>query len=205
MPRWCRTDSDCPRGFASNLRSQAPFLMRSERGRGVHVVNPLCLTVSGRSLGRTNMMRSMIAVSPVSFSVVVVSCRQPATLVSLVQALREAAQIIQALGEVRTQLLDRLHERLTDTYTSANEAFFEKLGNSFALRFFGRQFQSQATPQIIEGCVRDLVRPAQEQATDLLRQRRETLDKTARALPGREALTADKLIVLPDGALWLRG
>jgi cell division protease FtsH len=59
-----------------------------------------------------------------------------------------------------------------------------------------RHVQSEATLQIIDGLVRDLVRHAQERATDLLRQRRETLEKTARTLLDRETLTADELTQL---------
>ena len=64
----------------------------------------------------------------------------------------------------------------------------------------GRQtLQSEATLQIIDGLVRNLVRHAQERATELLRQRRETLEKTARALLERETLTADELAALSGG------
>jgi DNA-binding response OmpR family regulator len=52
---------------------------------------------------------------------------------------------------------------------------------------------------VIDGLVRNLVRGVQDRATNLLRQRRETLDKTARAPLERETLTADELTVLLAG------
>ncbi len=57
----------------------------------------------------------------------------------------------------------------------------------------GRGEQSEATAEAIDGHVRDLVRHALERAGDLLRARRDVLERTAQALLEKETLTADEL------------
>jgi len=52
---------------------------------------------------------------------------------------------------------------------------------------------SEATAQAIDAHVQDLVRHALDRAGDLLRERRDVLERTARALLARETLTADEL------------
>ena len=61
---------------------------------------------------------------------------------------------------------------------------------------FGRRENSEATLQVIDGLVRDLVRHALDRAADLLRERREVLERAARALLERETLDAQELRVL---------
>ena len=56
----------------------------------------------------------------------------------LAQAVREAERTIQDLGEARTQLMNRLHQQLSDAYTAAYEEYFGKLKSPLALRFFRR-------------------------------------------------------------------
>jgi cell division protease FtsH len=60
----------------------------------------------------------------------------------------------------------------------------------------GRQGQSEATMQVIDGLVRELVRHALDRATELLRERRDALERTARALLERETLTEEELRAL---------
>ena len=55
---------------------------------------------------------------------------------------------------------------------------------------------SEATAQAIDEHVRDLVRHAEGRAGDLLRERRDLLERTARALLERETLTEDELAAL---------
>ncbi len=59
-----------------------------------------------------------------------------------------------------------------------------------------RRENSEATMQAIDGLVRDLVRHAQERAADLLRERRDVLERAARVLLERETLNADELEAL---------
>jgi hypothetical protein len=54
------------------------------------------------------------------------------------QAIREAERSLQDLSKVRTQLGNRLHLQLSDTYTAAYEEYFGKLKSPLALRFFRR-------------------------------------------------------------------
>ncbi|MDA8253972.1 MAG: ATP-dependent zinc metalloprotease FtsH [Rhodospirillales bacterium] len=56
-----------------------------------------------------------------------------------------------------------------------------------------RREQSEATMQVIDGLTRDIVRHALTRATELLRERRDVLERTARALLERETLTAEEL------------
>ena len=63
----------------------------------------------------------------------------------------------------------------------------------------GRQGQSEATLQAIDGLVRDLVRHALDRAIELLRERRDALERTARALLERETLTEEELRALAGG------
>ncbi len=110
----------------------------SERGRDVRVVNPLW----------TNRQRAFYgqdkddAIDGRSIAAVVLRRRDQLPLASdydeAAQAIREAERTIQHLGEIRTQLINRLHQQLSDTYTSAYEAFFGKLKSPIALRFFRR-------------------------------------------------------------------
>ncbi len=60
----------------------------------------------------------------------------------------------------------------------------------------GGRGQSEATLQVIDGLVRDLVRHALDRATELLRERRDALDRTARALLERETLSGEELRTL---------
>ena len=59
-----------------------------------------------------------------------------------------------------------------------------------------RRENSEATMQVIDGLVRDLVRHALERAGDLLRERREVLERAAKSLLERETLNADDLTAL---------
>ena len=87
----------------------------SERGRDVRVVNPLW----------TNRQRAFYgqdkddAIDGRSIAAVVLRRREHLPLASdfgeIAQAVREAERTIQALGETRTQLLNRLHRQLSDT------------------------------------------------------------------------------------------
>ena len=54
------------------------------------------------------------------------------------QAIREAERSLQDLSKARTQLGNRLHLQLSDTYTAAYEEYFGKLRSPLALRFFRR-------------------------------------------------------------------
>ena len=56
-----------------------------------------------------------------------------------------------------------------------------------------RREQSEATMQVIDNLVRDIVRHALDRATELLRERRDVLERTARALLDRETLSAEEL------------
>ncbi|HET9019128.1 MAG TPA: ATP-dependent zinc metalloprotease FtsH, partial [Acetobacteraceae bacterium] len=56
-----------------------------------------------------------------------------------------------------------------------------------------RRDQSEATMQVIDNLVRDMVRHALGRATDILRERRDALERTARALLERETLGAEEL------------
>ncbi|MBV8460011.1 MAG: IS110 family transposase [Candidatus Eremiobacteraeota bacterium] len=110
----------------------------SERGRDVRVVNPLW----------TNRQRAFYgqdkddAIDGRSIAAVVLRRREQLPSASdfgeVAQAVREAERTIQAMGEARTQLLNRLHQQLSNTYTSAYETFFGKLKSPLALRFFRR-------------------------------------------------------------------
>ncbi len=61
-----------------------------------------------------------------------------------------------------------------------------------------RRENSEATMQVIDGLVRDLVRHALERAADLLRERREVLERAAKALLERETLGGEELRALTD-------
>jgi transposase len=110
----------------------------SERGRDVRVVNPLW----------TNRQRAFYgqdkddAIDGRSIAAVVLRRREQLPLASdfgdIAQAVREAERTIQDLGEARTELLNRLHQQLSDTYTSTYEGYFGKLKSPLALRFFRR-------------------------------------------------------------------
>ena len=112
--------------------------MLSERGRDVRVVNPLW----------TNRQRAFYgqdkddAIDGRSIAAVVLRRREQLPLASdfgdVAQAVREAERTIQDLGEARTQLLNRLHQQLSDTYTSTYEEYFGKLKSPLAVRFFRR-------------------------------------------------------------------
>ena len=56
-----------------------------------------------------------------------------------------------------------------------------------------RREQSEATMQVIDNLVRDIVRHALDRATEILRERRDALERTARALLERETLGAEEL------------
>ena len=56
-----------------------------------------------------------------------------------------------------------------------------------------RREQSEATMQVIDNLVRDIVRHALDRATEILRERRDALEHTARALLERETLGAEEL------------
>jgi len=64
---------------------------------------------------------------------------------------------------------------------------------------------SEATAEAIDGHVQDLVRHALLRAGDLLRERRDLLERTAQALLQRETLTADELSALAQGPARLAG
>src|ERR1700751_891015 len=93
----------------------------TERGRDVRVVNPLW----------TNRQRAFYgqdkddAIDGRSIAAVVLRRREQLPLASdfgdVAQAVREAERTIQDLGETRTRLLNRLHQQLSDTYTSTYE------------------------------------------------------------------------------------
>jgi transposase len=110
----------------------------TERGRDVRVVNPLW----------TNRQRAFYgqdkddSVDGRSIAAVVLRRRHQLPLASdfgeIMQAVREAERTIQDLGEARTQLINRLHLQLNDTYTSIYEEYFGKLTSPLALRFFRR-------------------------------------------------------------------
>jgi transposase len=110
----------------------------TERGRDVRVVNPLW----------TNRQRAFYgqdkddAIDGRSIAAVVLRRHQELPLANdfgeLAQAIREAERSLQDLSEVRTQLVNRLHLQLSDTYTAAYEAYFGKLSRPLPLRFFGR-------------------------------------------------------------------
>ena len=60
----------------------------------------------------------------------------------------------------------------------------------------GRPEISEATAQVIDGLVRDLVRHALERASGKLRERRDLLERTARTLLERETLSAEELTAM---------
>ncbi len=64
---------------------------------------------------------------------------------------------------------------------------------------------SEATAQAIDEHVRDLVRHALDRASDLLRERRDLLERTARALLARETLTAEELAAMAKEPARLTG
>jgi transposase len=110
----------------------------TRRGRDVRVVNPLW----------TNRQRAFYgqdkddAIDGRSIAAVVLRRRDQLPTASdfgeLAQAVREAERTIQDLGEARTQLMNRLHQQLSDAYTAAYEEYFGKLKSPLALRFFRR-------------------------------------------------------------------
>jgi transposase len=110
----------------------------TQRGRDVRVVNPLW----------TNRQRAFYgqdkddAIDGRSIAAVVLRRHHELPLVGdfgeVAQAIREAERSIQDLGRARTQLINRLHLQLNDTYTSVYEAYFGKLRSPLALRFFRR-------------------------------------------------------------------
>ena len=110
----------------------------TERGRDVRVVNPLW----------TNRQRAFYgqdkddAIDGRSIAAVVLRRHHQLPLASdfgeVAQAIREAERSLQDLSEARTQLGNRLHLQLSDTYTAAYEEYFGKLRSPLALRFFRR-------------------------------------------------------------------
>ena len=60
----------------------------------------------------------------------------------------------------------------------------------------GPRNHSESTLQVIDGLVRDMVRHALDRATELLRERRDALERTARSLLEHETLTAEELQAL---------
>ena len=110
----------------------------TERGRDVRVVNPLW----------TNRQRAFYgqdkddAIDGRSIAAVVLRRHHQLPLASdfgeVAQAIREAERSLQDLSEVRTQLGNRLHLQLSDTYTAAYEEYFGKLRSPLTLRFFRR-------------------------------------------------------------------
>lgn len=110
----------------------------TERGRDVRVVNPLW----------TNRQRAFYgqdkddAIDGRSIAAVVLRRHHQLPLASdfgeVAQAIREAERSLQDLSKIRTQLCNRLHLQLGDTYTAAYEAYFGKLKSPLALRFFRR-------------------------------------------------------------------
>ena len=110
----------------------------TERGRDVRVVNPLW----------TNRQRAFYgqdkddAIDGRSIAAVVLRRHLQLPLASdfgeVAQAIREAERSLQDLSKVRTQLGNRLHLQLSDTYTAAYEEYFGKLKSPLALRFFRR-------------------------------------------------------------------
>ena len=110
----------------------------SERGRDVRVVNPLWTNRHWAFYGQDEDD----AIDGRSIAAVVLRRREQLPSASdfgeVAQAVREAERTIQAMGEARTQLLNRLHQQLSNTYTSAYETFFGKLKSPIALRFFRR-------------------------------------------------------------------
>jgi transposase len=110
----------------------------TERGRDVRVVNPLW----------TNRQRAFYgqdkddAIDGRSIAAVVLRRHHQLPLASdsgeVVQAIREAERSLQDLSKVRTQLGNRLHLQLSDTYTAAYEEYFGKLKSPLTLRFFRR-------------------------------------------------------------------
>jgi transposase len=110
----------------------------SERGRDVRVVNPLWTKAQRAFYGQDKDD----AIDGRSIAAVVLRRREQLPLAhdfgEVAQAIREAERTIQDLGEVRTQLLNRLHQQLSDTYTSVYEDYFGKLKSPIALRFFRR-------------------------------------------------------------------
>jgi transposase len=110
----------------------------TQRGRDVRVVNPLWTNrqrafygqdkddaIDGRSIAAVVLRRHRQLPSASDFG-------------EIAQAVREAERTIQALGEARTTLLNRLHQQLSDTYTAAYESYFGKLKSPLALSFFRR-------------------------------------------------------------------
>src|SRR6516225_3585281 len=110
----------------------------TERGRDVRVVNPLW----------TNRQRAFYgqdkddAIDGRSIAAVVLRRHHQLPLASdfgeVAQAIREAERSLQDLSKVGTQLVNRLHLQLSDTYTAAYEEYFGKLKSPLALRFFRR-------------------------------------------------------------------
>jgi transposase len=110
----------------------------SERGRDVRVVNPLWMNRQRAFYGQDKDD----AIDGRSIAAVVLRRREQLPLASdfadVAQAIREAERTIQDLGEARTQVLNRLHQQLSDTYTSAYEGYSGKLRSPLSLRFFRR-------------------------------------------------------------------
>ena len=110
----------------------------TERGRDVRVVNPLW----------TNRQRAFYgqdkddAIDGRSIAAVVLRRHHQLPLASdfgeVAQAIREAERSLQDLSEARTQLGNRLHLQLSDTYTGAYEKYFGKITSPLTLRFFRR-------------------------------------------------------------------
>jgi len=110
----------------------------TERGRDVRVIDPLW----------TNRQRAFYgqdkndAIDGRSIAAVVLRRRHQLPLANdfgeVAQAVREAERTVQDLGEARTQLVNRLHQQLSDVYTSAYEKYFGKLKSPIALHFFRR-------------------------------------------------------------------
>ena len=73
------------------------------------------------------------------------------------------------------------------------------LGGPGSAGEYGAPEHSEATAQAIDGYVQELVRHALLRAGDLLREHRDLLERTARALMERETLTAEELAELADG------
>ena len=70
------------------------------------------------------------------------------------------------------------------------------LGGAAAMAEPWRREHSEATLQVIDGLTRELVRHALDRATELLRERRDALERSAQALLVRETLTAEDLATL---------
>jgi transposase len=119
----------------------------TRRGRDVRVVNPLWTSrqrafygqdkddsIDGRCIAAVVLRRRDQLPHAAEFS-------------EVAQAIREAERTIQDLGEKRTELVNRLHQQLSDVYTAAYDGYFGKLRSPIALRFFARF----PLPQDLEG------------------------------------------------------